>query len=661
MTSAEERRRILEELARPYQDKRNDEGHSDIVIKWAGVFLKECRINVDSELVLVAALLHDIGWSCLSSDDRLRLFEKNLSENVEFELRRAHETEGARLAARLMNKAGYEASFIEKVQLLIDGHDTRNSFMSPEDGILQDSDTLWMFTNQGFEADMKRRNLSHSGWGEILRNRFQKAGAFYTKEARSCAFKRLGRLEIGKTVSEPGDDECPRVLICHYRVGWTDGVSLEIEKRQEILEEMGFKVALLAGPGSRGADYIIPELDFDTEEARLISRNAFGGLKDFVNEEHLLKVINDLSATIEEQLKKVLQEWDPDFVLLHNIFSHGRHIASARAFCRCLKELDRPSLTTHHDFYWERDDFREPSGPLIQKFLDKYVPPVIPKMRHAVINSLAARKLLNKKGIDALIFPDTLDFSVDPWVKDNFNSHLPSDFSLSENDIFILQATRIVRRKGIELIPPLLDKLNTDFYMDQLRGRRLYNGKLVTDKSRFVFILAGYAEQEAEEYKEELKSLMKKSGLTYCFMRSRIAAERQHNEEERIYSLFDTYPYADLVSYPSIFEGWGNQFIEALFARKPVIVHEYPVYKSDIKPKGYQVISLGGDAEQGDDNLYSLSENILKAASQQVIDWLLSPDTNKLLDKNYELARSNNSYDYLRALMRRSMEHYEYI
>jgi len=46
----------------------------------------------------------------------------------------------------------------------------------------------------------------------------------------------------------------------------------------------------------------------------------------------------------------------------------------------------------------------------------------------------------------------------------------------------------------------------------------------------------------------------------------------------------DTYVFADIISYPSIFEGWGNQFIEAVFAKKPVIVFEYPVFKSDIKP-----------------------------------------------------------------------------
>ncbi|MCK5196780.1 MAG: hypothetical protein KAR21_00430 [Spirochaetales bacterium] len=62
-----------------------------------------------------------------------------------------------------------------------------------------------------------------------------------------------------------------RVLICHYRVGRTDGVSLEITKRVSVLEEMGWEVYLLAGPGSDGADFIISELDFDRTEVRKIA------------------------------------------------------------------------------------------------------------------------------------------------------------------------------------------------------------------------------------------------------------------------------------------------------------------------------------------------------------------------------------------------------
>lgn len=32
------------------------------------------------------------------------------------------------------------------------------------------------------------------------------------------------------------------------------------------------------------------------------------------------------------------------------------------------------------------------------------------------------------------------------------------------------------------------------------------------------------------------------------------------------------------MTYPSLREGWGNQFIEAVFAKLPVVLLEYPVW-----------------------------------------------------------------------------------
>jgi len=51
--------------------------------------------------------------------------------------------------------------------------------------------------------------------------------------------------------------------ICHFRVGLMDGVSLEIGKRETVLEEMGHKVYLLTGETSSLDATIIPELQLD--------------------------------------------------------------------------------------------------------------------------------------------------------------------------------------------------------------------------------------------------------------------------------------------------------------------------------------------------------------------------------------------------------------
>jgi glycosyltransferase involved in cell wall biosynthesis len=449
-----------------------------------------------------------------------------------------------------------------------------------------------------------------------------------------------------------------RALICHYRVGKIDGVSLEITKRMSVLKEMGWEVYLLAGSGSDSADFIIPELDFDRSEVRKITENSFNSLKDYDRESALMDDIIHLAEIITVKLKTIIDKIKPDFLLIHNILSHGRHIASALAFYNVLKETGILSLATHHDFYWERNDFKEPSCRSISQFLQKYVPPVLPHLKHAVISTRAAELLYNRTYINAIVIPDTLDFSMSPWDKDEFNKDFLKTFNLSENDILILQATRIVKRKGIELVLPIIEKLNDKKYLRRLVGKQLYNGKTITETSKFVYIIAGYAEQEAEEYLHTIISYLQEKNIPFRYIQPKISAEREISESGKKYSIFDTYSYADIVSYPSLFEGWGNQFIEAVFAKKPIIVFEYLVFKTDIKPLGYDVISLGSatmsDTHTG---FLKLPEDTIEAVCNKIIETLLSPETIEKLENNFKIGKTNNSRGKLKLLMKISMEH----
>ncbi len=443
-----------------------------------------------------------------------------------------------------------------------------------------------------------------------------------------------------------------RVLIAHYRVGMTDGVSLEIAKRRHILEMDGFIVASIAGPGSSGADFVLPSLDFNSDLARKIADNAFGELKDYSDESGLMTDIERLSKRIDIEIEQVINEFKPDFILLHNIFSHGRHIASASAFRAVLLRHSIPALATHHDFYWERNQYRYPSCPSIRAFLELNIPPVIPGLKHACINSLAASALKQRAGIEAMVFPDTLDFDAAEWSIDPWNARLPEDTGFSEKDIIVLQATRIVRRKGIELIIPVLKYLNTPENLKKLRGRKLYNGKIISEESRFFYLIAGYAEEDAEDYLESLEHLLADEKIPHRFIGNRIAAERSESEGKRTYSLFDVYPHADIISYPSTYEGWGNQFLEALFARKPVMLFEYPVFKSDIRDRGYSVISMGDRAEPNkENNLFKLPDEKIEDIAINVISTLLNIKTPDILNHNFDIGKKHNSYEVLESLM----------
>jgi hypothetical protein len=47
-----------------------------------------------------------------------------------------------------------------------------------------------------------------------------------------------------------------------------------------------------------------------------------------------------------------------------------------------------------------------------------------------------------------------------------------------------------------------------------------------------------------------------------------------------------SYAHADFVTFPSLYEGFGNALVEAMYFRMPTLVNRYSVYVSDIAPLG---------------------------------------------------------------------------
>jgi glycosyltransferase involved in cell wall biosynthesis len=84
------------------------------------------------------------------------------------------------------------------------------------------------------------------------------------------------------------------------------------------------------------------------------------------------------------------------------------------------------------------------------------------------------------------------------------------------------------------------------------------------------------------------------------------------------------YTMADLVLYPSGWEGFGNQLLEAFAAGLPVAVFEYPVFKEDIAPKGVRVVSLGDAVltERDAADLVRLPRRVLIRAAEELIELL---------------------------------------
>lgn len=85
-------------------------------------------------------------------------------------------------------------------------------------------------------------------------------------------------------------------------------------------------------------------------------------------------------------------------------------------------------------------------------------------------------------------------------------------------------------------------------------------------------------------------------------------------------SLSSAYAAADLVCFPSLYEGYGNALVETMFHRRPLFVNRYSVYERDTAPLGIAAIEIDG----------SITDEAVARARRWIDDPSTADDANQL-------------------------------
>lgn len=442
--------------------------------------------------------------------------------------------------------------------------------------------------------------------------------------------------------------------IVHYQVGRMDGVSLEIDKWRRVLENMGHHVHLCAGDLSSLQGTLIEEIYHHRPEITRLYHNTFETLDSYPDESAYRAELLRLEEILQEKLRSFVEDCRIDYLIPENVLSVGINPALSMALSHVMHEMALPGLAHHHDFYWEREMGVALTCGTALELVDKYLPPRHQRLQHVVINSRAQRSLAERKGLQAGIVPNVFDFEDPHWERDEYNADFRARIGLREQDIMILQATRITPRKGIELAVDFCRALGRPERRARLQERGLYDGRAFDETSRIVLVLAGYSRDDLTgTYLERLGKKIEREQIEALFIEDLIEGRRQTRAGEKIYSLWDSYVFADFVTYPSLDEGFGNQFLEALRARLPLLLFEYEVYRDDIKDRGFRVISLGSTIEGYDDlGLAQVPPAAVRMAADRAVDLLTnSRRRNEIVEHNLELAREHYSLETLRGLL----------
>jgi glycosyltransferase involved in cell wall biosynthesis len=394
------------------------------------------------------------------------------------------------------------------------------------------------------------------------------------------------------------------------RFSGIDGVSLETAKWAEVLGRMGYSSFYFSGLSDRdeNCSMVVPEAFFDHPDIRRVQERCFGSIE---RSEILTGEIHRLRKKLKKSLYQFIKKFKIDFLIIENAVTIPMNLPLGLAISEVVAETAMPGIAHHHDFYWERQRFMVNA---VQDYLSMAFPPDLPTLAHVVINTEARRQLSYRRGISSLMVPNVFDYSKDPPGIDSYNLDLRSALGIDDSDIFILQPTRVIARKGIEHAVELASRLGT---------------------KKVKLFISHQARDEGNDYYKRVMSYARQMDVNVILRPDVVSVERGRTPEgKKLYSLFDVYPHADFVTYPSTYEGFGNAFLEAVYFKKPILVNRYSIFQQDIEPVGFEVVVM--DSYISDENVRQV-KRIIKNKSE----------AKKSCDKNFEVAKKYFSYEIL--------------
>lgn len=197
-----------------------------------------------------------------------------------------------------------------------------------------------------------------------------------------------------------------RAVVLSYRLGGTDGVSIEAAKWSWALTQLGFTVRRVAGEildGGQPDDLVLPGLALDAT-----------GAPD--------------PTDVADALG------DDDLVVVENLCSLPLHEYASRVVGAVLEDRGGRTLLHHHDLPWERRRFEGVQG----------IPPDIEGALHVTINERARSELADRE-IDAVRIPNLFD----PSEPDGDREGTRALAGFETGEIVLLQPTRAIERKNI--------------------------------------------------------------------------------------------------------------------------------------------------------------------------------------------------------------------
>ena len=177
----------------------------------------------------------------MSKERRLTVFNMGARDEDRRSVVFEHEIESIKLAAKILRQVNYPADLTNEILDIVSRHDSRDGFISKNEGLVRDADKLWRTSKEGFYVAEARAKVREAERFKTMEEGINRPKYFYSETAKQMALADVKlrvqehdktRPEVDKTT--PVSDEFMREMISK-----TKEYSIVLLKRTKKRDEPG--------------------------------------------------------------------------------------------------------------------------------------------------------------------------------------------------------------------------------------------------------------------------------------------------------------------------------------------------------------------------------------------------------------------------------------
>jgi glycosyltransferase involved in cell wall biosynthesis len=347
-----------------------------------------------------------------------------------------------------------------------------------------------------------------------------------------------------------------KIGLLHYSGPPTiGGVEQTLYHHSLRLTELGYPTRLIVGQGQafdpQVPVVVIPEL--------YSKHSAVLAVKQELDHGECSPSFEKLRAAIQEQVKATIQNLN--ILIVHNAMTLHKNLPLTAALWELhTSQQSPPIIGWHHDFAWDREQYREE---LKHAYPWDLLCKPWPEAVNVVVSKAQCTRLAELYELESTSI-HVIPPGIDPSVIGNWTDRmrcLVVELKLLQADAILLLPARITRRKNLEFALEVLAKLRS---LSQQDIRLIVTGP------------PGPHNPANAAYLERLlaqRRALKLEGYAH-FLYESGTQEYPHIDQATMANL---YAFSDALFFPSLQEGFGIPLLQAGFTR-------LPIYCSDIEP-----------------------------------------------------------------------------